>query len=1834
MPTVSPVVLTKNELNEFSITRTGADPLKIQGFYPNLREEVTSSNSNITEIKAAAKTVGDDGATLFYTVAVKTTNVWSKGTSYEGSNTSWEIYFVKPDGSLDYDPGKTARNIQAIGIYESYFGVDLNADSTTGVKIVSTEDTSSSVKLLVDSDRCVWIQDGNERILVKQWNGDPANNIETYNKQGENENFQKAVAVEKLVDQDGHAYYLIASKSFNRMTSGSVVTESTNGWSVYKVTDDGKVQEQKYSKGITGRELDFGQDLNGDGAQDGTPVVTLVAVDQNTSPDIRVGRDSDGVIYVKEGGIYSAVVNENGDSILNEGSGSSPMSGSTKTEVMGVAKQTDGSYIFAISNTQTNAGVTKVDWSVQSLTKNSSGKWNWGTNLQTKSIGDFEGTDFFNQDLNNDGVKGVNLDNIKIAPNEKSTTPARLFKDSTTGALYIKDGTGGTEKLIAIKDRMGGSPNLENSYSYPGMSSGGGATSYKSEAYAVERVVEQVSASSNTTTAPMTGGGGSTYYPPSGSAGSASPGAASGASAGSGSSSGSGATTTQVVYKLALKNTNTNNGKDEITWQIHTIAEDGTFDWSGSKSVKSIAELEQDVFKQDMNGDKVIGIDKASFKSISKSTVTQVELKKDTDGALYLFDGTNTFTIKDSWGNTPTLEYSNTWGGGSAGGTSGSNESKVVAAEKITTDGVVTYKLAIKMTNTYDGKTEVNWQIQTLDAKGVMDWSKSTWTKSIGSSESIFNQDLNGDGFTGFDPSKLTAVAADTVGVGLARDGEGTLYIREEGKTPVQIADTRGGAMSIEYSNTYSSGSNKAEAMGVEKVTGGYKLAIKMTNVMGNNTDVNWQIYTLNEKGQQDWSIPNATTWTKNIVNFERVFNQDLDGDGNIGLKIENLVKLTTDTSGIGVARDANKNIYLQDGTAAPLAVTDSSGNSPMLENSSSWDGGSYKSEVFAATKDGDGYRLAVKSTNTQGENKTYNWQVYSLNSMGVVDWSKYSYTKSITKEEKLFNQDLNEDGSIGPQASTMLAIGNDTLDATLIKDADGGIWIKEGAELTAVTDSMGNTPNMDFSNAWTGGSNATQAYAVQRVSAGGEFKLAVKNVNEYNGTQDINWQIYTLSNSGVIDWSKTSWTKSVANSEKYFQQDLNGDGVMGSKKTGLVALTTDTTGVQVVRDPADPEKNLYIQVNAGNFVTITDANGGVPNLESSSQWSGGSYESKVIAAEAQTDGSFKLVVQNKSVYNQTTDLSWQIYTVSSEGVLDWGRTAWTKSLNRVERVTREDLDKDGQAGVSATTTDIATDTTGATLAKDSDGVLYIKESGSYKEIVDANGSTPSFEYANSWTGGSSKSEAFAVQVQTDGSYRLAIKNTNTYGTKTEVTWQIHTLSTDGVIDWSKSSWTRSIGSFESQFGQDLNGDGTTGLKIAALTRFDTDKSTVDGETDLYKDAGGALYIKEGTTYIAILDANGGAPNLDYVSTWTGGELKSLPFAVEKQSDGTYRLAVKVSTLKEGQDTPEVSWQIHTLSAKNTQNQALLDWSKASTVKNVSVTEKLFKQDLNGDGSTGIDADYLSTLEAIATDTSGARLLHTTEGELFLQVDAQTTLAIVDKTGNAPALESSFTWTDGGIVTQAYAVNKFEDSTIDTYKLLIKETTTIGTDQTVSWKVYNIAVDSSSAVIDLNFTEAPTALNFETALDQDLTGDGSKVSASNMSYWDTPTDTAGEALARESVNSGGFYIKGGTLATPLLIKDVDGSLMNFDANSTFLGGTSASKGYAVEVDSDGTFKLLVKVDTVTDEQTETSWNVYGIDDEGVVDWSQFSAQTDVSYLETLFKQDLNGNRTIDNPIPV
>ena len=49
--------------------------------------------------------------------------------------------------------------------------------------------------------------------------------------------------------------------------------------------------------------------------------------------------------------------------------------------------------------------------------------------------------------------------------------------------------------------------------------------------------------------------------------------------------------------------------------------------------------------------------------------------------------------------------------------------------------------------------------------------------------------------------------------------------------------------------------------------------------------------------------------------------------------------------------------------------------------------------------------------------------------------------------------------------------------------------------------------------------------------------------------------------------------------------------------------------------------------------------------------------------------------------------------------------------------------------------------------------------------------------------------ESVAVEQQPDGTFKLAVKNTNTYNGDTQIDWSVYSISSAGVLDWSNSSW-------------------------------------------------------------------------------------------------------------------------------------------------------------------------------------------------------------------------------------------------------------------------------------------------------------------------------------------------------------------------------------------------------------------------------------------------------------
>ena len=180
---------------------------------------------------------------------------------------------------------------------------------------------------------------------------------------------------------------------------------------------------------------------------------------------------------------------------------------------------------------------------------------------------------------------------------------------------------------------------------------------------------------------------------------------------------------------------------------------------------------------------------------------------------------------------------------------------------------------------------------------------------------------------------------------------------------------------------------------------------------------------------------------------------------------------------------------------------------------------------------------------------------------------------------------------------------------------------------------------------------------------------------------------------------------------------------------------------------------------------------------------------------------------------------NWELFKVSTAGVMDWSSNIWTDSITSWEDEFGMDINGDGDASgsvvITARTTDTSTDS--VTLGNDFDGALWITDGSTTIQINDN-----WIEQENYWGDGGFSATAIAVTKNnndtasdtSDDYYQLAVKQSNTWTDwytgeqSTNEDWQIYAVNTSGNIDWSKTFFTQSIKNFEDAFGQDLDGDG------------------------------------------------------------------------------------------------------------------------------------------------------------------------------------------------------------------------------------------------------------------------------------------------------------------------------------------------------------------------------------------------------------------------------------------
>jgi hypothetical protein len=859
-------------------------------------------------------------------------------------------------------------------------------------------------------------------------------------------------------------------------------------------------------------------------------------------------------------------------------------------------------------------------------------------------------------------------------------------------------------------------------------------------------------------------------------------------------------------------------------------------------------------------------------------------------------------------------------------------------------------------------------------------------------------------------------------------------------------------ALWLVYSNDWGSGYNKREAIAAEAIKSGgtitgYKIAVKAVYKSSSDSpeQITWDIYQTDAAGKLNngYSAANgqwiqlSINGVKSIAPYEKDFGSDINGDGVIGINYEKLTLLSTDSTGVRLARDTEQGLYIVTSVDANGKASDAFAVGTSLEYSNiNGTDYYYKREAVAVVAEKDsagavtGYRLAAKTTNKSGSNPeqitydilqfdTSGKQDYGMMATGGQKTDKNIYgMKSLMAFEALFDQDFNGDGLKTINEAKLTFLSKDKEGVRLMREeGNNALYYKEGNEIKALP----NSGWMEYSNSWGTSSNSREAVAMGAITSGGVttgYKMAFKYTNHNDGQTDtVTYEIITLDTSGKQTWGSMVngvWNeatlynlKSLTPYEELLGEDLNNDGTIGIDPATLTAVTTDKNGSRLKRDS---DKALYI-VNVVNNVAKAIALPADTRLEYNDNYNGTDYNKReAVAVEAIKSGNtitgYKIAFKNASKWGSNAeqvtydvlafdDKGKQVYGSSVNGTWSDPNVYGAKSLTAFEKFFDEDFDDDKFIGINVDKLDaVGTDTYGVRLKRDASKALYIvDESTSPATALDLPNSGW-MEYNNNWGTGSNKREALAVEAikNTAGTitgYKIAFKTTYQYNSDpAQITYDVLAFDTAGkqvyggamAMPTGGNSSTdpnvygaKSLSSFEKFFKQDFNGDGSIGIDLKKLTDIDTDKQGVRLKRDIDK----ALYIVNETGTDAVdLPNSGWMENNNTYSADSYNKREAVAIEAVK-TGGTvtgYKLAIKNTNKWYGSDE-QVSYDIQTLDTSGKQvygSNVNGMWNDPNIygAKSLTPYEKLFNEDFNKDGYTGIN---IAKLIAITTDTKGVR---------------------------------------------------------------------------------------------------------------------------------------------------------------------------------------------------------------------------------------------------------------------
>jgi 20S proteasome alpha/beta subunit len=424
---------------------------------------------------------------------------------------------------------------------------------------------------------------------------------------------------------------------------------------------------------------------------------------------------------------------------------------------------------------------------------------------------------------------------------------------------------------------------------------------------------------------------------------------------------------------------------------------------------------------------------------------------------------------------------------------------------------------------------EVAWRIEGTDNYTVWytdssgNYLSSAFNSASGTSavlesfETSFQQDLNGDGVIGVPPPPPPIVIEAAGSTTLVESGNNFSFEPHSGGPAVKLS--YGGAPVV------AGQFGQWVPIGAEQTVTGYEVAWKVTGAD------QYTVWTTDSSGNYlSSAFVSASGTSAALESFETSFQQDLNGDGVIGSPTLAPPSTTViEAAGSTSLVESGNNFFFEPNSGGGPAVELSYGGAPAVA-------GQFGQWVpIGAEQTATGYEVAWK---VAGADQYTVWTTDSSgNYLSSAFVSASGTSAALESFETSFHQDLNGDGVIGsptvvPPSTTVIEAAG----STSLVESGNNFFFEPHSGGPAVELSFGGAP------ATAGQFGQWVPIGAEQTATGYEVAWKVAGADQYT--------VWTTDSSGNYlssAFASESGTSAALESfETSFQQDLNGDGVIG----------------------------------------------------------------------------------------------------------------------------------------------------------------------------------------------------------------------------------------------------------------------------------------------------------------------------------------------------------------------------------------------------------------------------------------------------------------------------------------------------------------------------------------------------------------------------------------------------------------------------------------------------------------------------------------------------------------